>query len=1047
MEVFDKDGYLILDKFDSEVQNIIIEATELPAFSETRSLRCKAGHLLLAILPTIRGSQEYLKAFESGLLADFTVGDIPGFIEFDIKEDVKEQTFEGKREDFDSYAIRILESCDKIEDEDGNVLWEPKGDIETTAFCTAVLSNPGPGNKKALSGLFDFQEAARSFIEIFIKPEPVALPEFFSDKGELKLEYFDDTSVSILETARERAGGLGYEKILPPHLFLSFLERPGGITEELILLQAKPEVSPSVCAEVLTRFLSLGPGVKSRKLELNKYHISEHIREIIMNAWRLAFQNKKTVISERFLLKATLESDREGMTGRCLSDKEIELDINKMIRDLDYKLSRGEPEEEATPYFIPGELIKSDDLTYLAKTGQIEPTVGQDDTIESILRGLHKRQNNNIIITGQAGVGKTALVRELSRRIGSGDFQFLKRKKIVRVDCEGIPPDRSRETLNTIISHVKGRNDVIVCLDNFDRIVRYAGPNESHNRSVIKVALKNRDFQVIAIIEDRYHIELLSNDYSLLELFSRVEVREISEEEATEICRKVVAPRYESLYGFEINDKAINRAVIASKEFIMGERLPVKAIKIIRDAFEHVSFEKEVKHREDVMVREEDVVRVISERTGIDESTIAATGSKKRFYEILSRDVVGQEEAVGTVAKRLEAIKAGATREGKPAGVFLFAGLTGTGKTELAKAIARVYSNSGKISVYPMTNFTESHSISGITGVPPGYVGYESGGRLINDLNADPYGIILFDEAEKADQDIWQAMLSLFDEAWIEDRRNVKAFGNRAIFILTSNAGHKTIMELLGKGEKIETIKSEVKKVLLDYKNKNKRVFSPEFLARFTDVVIFNPLSLEAMEKITKKQVDRLIKEWQTKRNKKIKVSEPIIKNIARLSYEENEASGGTKGARIITRYVSDLVESKLIDFMVEQKEVYNGISSLEIILEPMDRVVVKPEKTISLKPSEAKQKANTRILRITRLNIEQSVSDICEEVDKIVESWSKQVKGGLPGSSIEEARKCAMYMQDTVRRESACLKESLENEKKKFIEELNRITPEANAE
>jgi len=1048
MDVFNDDGSIKMDGFDPEVQNIIITATQLPVFEETRSLKCKAGHLFLALLATIKNSQEYMKAFELGLMADCTFGDVSELVRLEIKEDVGEQVFNGKKEDFDSFAIHILETCDRIKDEDGKILWKSEGPVEFAPFCTNVLLNQGSETVEVLSGLFDFQKAGQAFIETFIKPKPVVLPELFSGRGELKLEYFDDVVVSILETAKERAGGLGYEKIMPPHLFLAFLERPGGTTEELILLQAKPEVGRRTCAEVLTRFLSLGPGIKSKKLELMKYHISEHVREIITDALELAFQNNKAIVSERFLLKTILESDQQGMTGRCLSSKEIELDISKMIRDLDYKLSRGEPEEEATPYFIPGELIKSDDLTYLAKTGQIEATVGQDDAIESILRGLHKRQNNNIIITGQAGVGKTALVRELSRRMGNGDFQFLKRKKIVRVDCEGIPPDKSRDVLNTIISHVKGRNDIIVCLDNFEKIVRYAGANESHNRSVIKVALKNRDFQLIVIIEDRYFIELLSNDYSLMELFNRVEVREISEDEAIEICKKVVVPRYESLYGFKMDDRATNRAVIASKEFIMGERLPVKAIKIIRDAFEHVSFEKEVKCREDVTVKEEDVVRVISERTGIDESTIAATGSKKRFYDILSRNVVGQKEAVKTVAKRLEAIKAGATREGKPAGVFLFAGLTGTGKTELAKAIARVYSNSGKISVYPMTNFTESHSISGITGVPPGYVGYEAGGRLINDLNADPYGIILFDEAEKADRDIWQAMLSLFDEAWIEDRRNVKAFGNRAIFILTSNAGHETITKSLRQGKDIETIKNEVKKVLVEYENEKKqRVFSPEFLARFTDIVIFNPLSQDAMEKITQKQVDRLIKEWQTKRNKKILVAKSLIELIAKLSYEENEDSGGTKGARIISRYVADLVESKLIEFMVEQTEVYNHSSSIEIILEPTEKVAVRPQKTISLKPSRAKEKANTRISQITGLGVKQGVSDICEEVDKILQSWSKQIKDSLPESSVEEIRNCATNLKNEVKQGFTRFNESLENEKKKFIEKLEEVTPEAEDE
>jgi ATP-dependent Clp protease ATP-binding subunit ClpC len=275
---------------------------------------------------------------------------------------------------------------------------------------------------------------------------------------------------------------------------------------------------------------------------------------------------------------------------------------------------------------------------------------------------------------------------------------------------------------------VKGRKDIILCLDHFEAVVRYAGARESHNRDLLRVALRHGDVHLIAVIENRHHAELLAGDHAFLDRFTRVDVGEANVEQTAALMARTAAPGFERLYNVRVSAPAIERAAGGAKEFILSERMPAKAIRVLQSACEWLSYEREMGRGGDGVVTQKEVVRALAERTGIDEETIAGAGSRLDFQAEFSKSVVGQESAVRVVADRLTRIKAGAVREGKPAAVFLFAGLTGTGKTELAKAVARVYSASQRLSVYSMTRFTQPHSIQGLTGVPPGYVGYESGG-------------------------------------------------------------------------------------------------------------------------------------------------------------------------------------------------------------------------------------------------------------------------------------------------------------------------------
>lgn len=412
-----------------------------------------------------------------------------------------------------------------------------------------------------------------------------------------------------------------------------------------------------------------------------------------------------------------------------------------------------------------------------------------------------------MLITGPTGVGTTTLVRELARRATAGELPFLRRKRLLHVDCRDVPEIESGAKLARIIAHVAGRTDLIVCLDGLGAMLR--GPGGTDHVPALRSALKERRIHLIGVLSGQEYDDLLATDHALRELTTRIDMTEPDRASARDMVRQA-ADALEAEFRTEVEDRAVDRAVVMSGDYILNQRLPLAAVKVLRRACEDLDYRRTQLGDTRAVVDTEDVVRVIAEVSGVPAGQIAGTGGERTDYEqALGGSVFGQQEAVEVVASELRRIKSGlAGASSGPASVMLFAGLTGTGKTELAKTVASFYSSSKRLQTYPMENFSEPHSVSGIIGSPPGYIGFERGGRLINELNADPYCVFLLDEAEKAHPEVWRPFLNLFDEGWIVDQRGVKAHGDRAIFILTSNAGQEIISRMTREGRSDEEIVS-----------------------------------------------------------------------------------------------------------------------------------------------------------------------------------------------------------------------------------------------
>ncbi len=557
-------------------------------------------------------------------------------------------------------------------------------------------------------------------------------------------------------------------------------------------------------------------------------------------------------------------------------------------------------------------------LTSQAHAGELPeyvlPSVMESEaslSFQAAARILYRKNRRHLLVTGLKGVGKTSFVVELGRQAAAGKFQFLRESLFLWFDTAHVGPEDSRGCLETILIAAKDFPRVVLCLDGIHALLRRA--NGGSNKPLLRSALQDPRISVVGVLPRWEYSELFAADADLLELFDLLEIEEPEEADSLAIVESA-AKRLSQEYGLAIAPEAVRRAVFLSSHFLLSERLPSKAIKILRQACDDASFERTEAGRDRASIDIDDIIQVTAQRTGIPCETLSGQTSEANWEAELSRAVVGQPRAISCVANELRVIKAGLTPPGKPASVLLFAGMTGVGKTELAKRLAELYSTSKRLQNYSMANFTEAHSVSGIVGVPAGYVGHDQGGRLINDLNSDPYSVFLLDEAEKAHPNVWKPFLNLFDEGWIVDQRGLKASADRAIFVLTTNAGSNEVQQMSRDGKSIDEIEQRVMSILSRVRQERgaQPVFPPQFLARIKQVVVFQPLDKIALREIAAKMLGELQQRWQHRRDQQIEIETRVVDWIGSQAALVNQRSGGREGGRAVQKLIANSLEAQM---------------------------------------------------------------------------------------------------------------------------------------
>ncbi|MBE7077047.1 MAG: ATP-dependent Clp protease ATP-binding subunit [Clostridiales bacterium] len=627
-------------------------------------------------------------------------------------------------------------------------------------------------------------------------------------------------------------------------------------------------------------------------------------------------------------------------------------------------------ENEPIASSLPSELLDmGSDLTMRAKEGKIDPIIGRDEEIERMIEILCRKTKNNPVLIGEAGVGKTAIVEGLARRIVSGDVpNFLKNKIVYSMDIGGLMAGTKyrgsmEEKLKNAINIITTNQNIIVFIDEIHTLAQVGSEKgEANPADMLKPYLARGEMQTIGATTTDEYRKYIEKDKALERRFQPITVEPPTVEQTIEIL-KGLRESYESFHKVKISEEAIKSAVTLSDRYIQDRSLPDKAIDLIDEASSRAKvkstyesnevkelrqkialienekesavrredFDKAGKLRDEIAKIKEEIVRLNTMNNGevaveIDEQDIAEVVSKWTnipltkltegeaekllgLEKTLMERVKGQDEAVEKVAKAIRRSRIGIRDPRRPIGSFLFLGPTGVGKTELSKALAEaLFDNENKIIRLDMSEFMESHSVSKLIGSPPGYVGFDDGGQLTEQVRRKPYSVVLFDEIEKAHPEVFNMLLQILDDGRLTDSHGKVVSFKNTIVILTSNIGSDKLSKTnvdLGFNESKTEDKSQV------MLNELKKYFKPELINRIDNIVIFNKLAPNVLKDIAKKMLADL--------NKNLKQSGVELKfTTAMLNFLVKNGANDDFGARPLRRLITSKIEDELADKMLK---------------------------------------------------------------------------------------------------------------------------------
>jgi ATP-dependent Clp protease ATP-binding subunit ClpC len=615
----------------------------------------------------------------------------------------------------------------------------------------------------------------------------------------------------------------------------------------------------------------------------------------------------------------------------------------------------------------------SRDLIKLVEEGKIDPIVGRENEVRRIAQILSRKKKNNVVIVGDAGVGKSALVEKLAIQIYKGECpSTLLDKRLVSLDLTALVAGTKyrgqfEERIKAILNELQENPNVIVFIDELHTMVGAGNASGSMDAAnILKPALARGEIQCIGATtfdEFKKHIE---KDTALVRRFQKIILKEPTQEETVEILNQL-KPTYEEFHKVSYESHVIETIVKLSGRYITDRQFPDKAIDVLDElgsekkigikipeeieklklqieelkqkklqVVKNQNYELAAKLRDDekklilklddekdswavkkkdykVPVTVEDVYHIISNITDVPISKLDSKESDKllNLEKILSDKVIGQDNAVSIISKSIRRNRVGIKDSNKPIGSFMFLGSTGVGKTYLAKVLAEIlFGDANKIIRVDMSEFMEKHNVSRLIGSPPGYVGYDEGGQLTEKIKNNPFSVILFDEIEKAHKDVFNILLQILDEGHLTDSFGRKVNFTNTLIIMTSNTGSKSVSEY-GDGMGFSTTskdnqREDVKKSII--MKSLKKQFSPEFLNRVDDIILFNTLGKDVIKKIIDVEINKLNTRLIEK-NYLIKIDETVIDRVFELNSQEEY------GARPLKRIIQNLCE----DFLAEE--------------------------------------------------------------------------------------------------------------------------------
>jgi ATP-dependent Clp protease ATP-binding subunit ClpC len=624
------------------------------------------------------------------------------------------------------------------------------------------------------------------------------------------------------------------------------------------------------------------------------------------------------------------------------------------------------------------------DLTAMAEQGELDPVIGRAQEIQRVIQILSRRTKNNPVLIGDPGVGKTAIVEGLAQRIHSGDIpEVLRGKRLFQLNVGNLVAGTKyrgefEERMRKLVKELREARDVMLFIDEIHTIVGAGGAEGAVDAAnILKPSLARGEFQVIGattLDEYRKHIE---KDAALERRFQPVKVGEPSIDDTIAIL-KGLRDRYEAHHRVKISDEAVDMAARLSARYITDRYLPDKAIDLIDESaarsrlkamempsslkemergLEALKKEKESavaaqefekaarlrdqertaaeeletkrkewqarRNQEEPVLNGEDIAAIVSEWTGVPVVQLTEEEARRllRMEEEIHQRLIGQEEAVSAVSRAIRRARSGMKDPKRPIGSFLCLGPTGVGKTELARALASFLFGSDEAMIrLDMSEFMERHEVAKLIGAPPGYVGYDEGGKLTEAIRRRPYSVVLFDEIEKAHPDVFNLLLQIMEDGRLTDGQGHTVDFRNAVIMMTSNVGAQDMARGRAMG-----FASESEKAALEWKNDKDRIlesvrrtFRPEFLNRVDEMVVFQPLTRDQLLKIVDIMLDEISRRLAD-RGIAIDVSKEARHHLLEKGFDPKF------GARPLRRTIQRLVEDRMADLLLEGKAASGG--------------------------------------------------------------------------------------------------------------------------